>query len=797
MIPTRSLRPFLIALLLALVPATPAHAVLDVEDKGPVLEAGNFRMRVTNIGVLGNPYYDAGRSSDPSFEFPAYSGIELLNHAELWVGAVDEDGSHRVSGGPMLEWRPTLDPADHVQLRRRSDLGSRRGYDDDGDGRVDEEILNGVDDDGDGFVDEDLGLFADQDAGCRFVDDRPEAVNYGYPTGESHVPLGLTVDQTASAWSFPGYETMCAVHYVVTNHGTKHLRDLYCGVLADLDVRRLSQVAGHRDDRIARVGYSASTYEGLSRVTSNAVRPSIITCSRPPCPPVPCFTNFGATLPAVVDGDANSGLPAIVLMPLSHTLDPISRVDPNVGRAPYAPSWHSNAFLEEGVPGEGGVPALDPDRYEALAGLYPGASTDRTGDWATLVSCGPFRALDPGQSIEFTVALVAATKLDSLSDAMARAALMEHGGFYDLLPNETTHPDSTAWNLRISGISGHEVCVDPPEGTALFVPDIDCVSKFDGLIRETFGIFPEPRTVTHGHCVWADLDCSECTGLNGRETRVPWYDPGEVPPGPSIRVTPGDHQVTIEWDNRPELLIDAGRVGGPSSRFTGYRLFKLGRWKDRESLLPPGTNWQQVAGFGVDTLNGERPLATAIDSTVDYERILFERKYYPVGRYRFVDRDVLDGFDYVYAVTTEADMAIPAGDSTRATFNYLHLQSPLIARFDQRVTPYASSRNAGNQVTVVPNPFRGGASWDRPPVFGDPLPRHVDFMHLPKAVATIKIFTLAGDFVAQIVHDGTSGNGEASWDLISRNGQEVESGVYLFAVDSPLGHQVGKFVIVR
>ncbi len=70
-------------------------------------------------------------------------------------------------------------------------------------------------------------------------------------------------------------------------------------------------------------------------------------------------------------------------------------------------------------------------------------------------------------------------------------------------------------------------------------------------------------------------------------------------------------------------------------------------------------------------------------------------------------------------------------------------------------------------------------------------------MHLPKVVATIRIFTLSGDFVAQIVHDGTSGNGEAAWDLISRNGQEVESGVYLFSIDSSLGHQVGKFVIVR
>ena len=48
----RSPRPWLLAALALLVPAI-AHAVLDVEDRGPVLDAGNFRMRVTNVGVGG------------------------------------------------------------------------------------------------------------------------------------------------------------------------------------------------------------------------------------------------------------------------------------------------------------------------------------------------------------------------------------------------------------------------------------------------------------------------------------------------------------------------------------------------------------------------------------------------------------------------------------------------------------------------------------------------------------------------------------------------------------------------
>jgi hypothetical protein len=70
-------------------------------------------------------------------------------------------------------------------------------------------------------------------------------------------------------------------------------------------------------------------------------------------------------------------------------------------------------------------------------------------------------------------------------------------------------------------------------------------------------------------------------------------------------------------------------------------------------------------------------------------------------------------------------------------------------------------------------------------------------MGLPRARATIKIWTVAGDLVAQIVHDGSAGDGQASWNLISRNGQDVESGIYLFTVDSALGKNTGKFVVIR
>ena len=43
----------------------------------------------------------------------------------------------------------------------------------------------------------------------------------------------------------------------------------------------------------------------------------------------------------------------------------------------------------------------------------------------------------------------------------------------------------------------------------------------------------------------------------------------------------------------------------------------------------------------------------------------------------------------------------------------------------------------------------------------------------------------------------TPSDGQARWNLISRNGQDVASGIYLFTVSSQRGAERGKFVIIR
>lgn len=77
--------------------------------------------------------------------------------------------------------------------------------------------------------------------------------------------------------------------------------------------------------------------------------------------------------------------------------------------------------------------------------------------------------------------------------------------------------------------------------------------------------------------------------------------------------------------------------------------------------------------------------------------------------------------------------------------------------------------------------------------------RRIHFINLPDSAA-ISIYTLDGDLIRRIDHPDrflTTYAPSVAWDLISRNGQSVVSGIYIWRVDSRLGTQTGKLVIIK
>ena len=776
--------------------AATARATLDINDRGPVLNAGAFSMRVTNAGIMGNAFFDRGLSFDSSLEFPRGSGHELLGHAELWVGAVTEDGSRRVSGGPMLEWRPTLDPTDRVIGARAGQVGSLWHFDDDGDGKVDEDPLDGRDNDGDGRIDEDFGLVSDQELVADYRDDEPASVNYAYPNGETHVPMHLSVHQEAFAWAFPGYDHVAGYQFTIRNEGSQTLRDVQLGVYADLDSRDRADAGGHLDDRIDFEPYNLIIPEGISNIR---VGSDIFSKA--------CVTKIEGVTPVVSDGSPTKALPAVTLVPLSHTTDPLgylvnyaflgARESQASARAPRRDTTFRYSLFAQGQPpGQGGPPILDGDRYLALAGDYPQAALGSLRDWAVLLSCGPFTRLEPQQSVEFAVAFVVAPSRDSMAAYATFPGLAWRGTRYNFQPDLPSLVPG-GFSVGETGSNGHEICYEPPAGIA-FNYDPHCPEKFytDYLPHVPLSNqypFSSESTYVAGHCIWSDFDCDACTGLDGKETQVHWQVGGLLPPKPKLRVIAGDTVATLLWDNLPEIVLKQPGGWNPGFQFGGYRVYRLDDWH-RKSILPSPERWQQIAQFRPTGLAfAGPPLEPLVDATVAGDTVVYGQQHYPPGRYRFIDHGLLDGFDYLYVVTTVF---------SRLTFSngapiLDELESPLTASFDEHITPQIAASVTNSRVWVVPNPYRANAPWERPPVAGDTFTRHIDFFGLPRTRSTIRIYTLAGDLVQVIEHDGTSGNGEAEWNLISRNGQDVESGIYLFSVEAPSDHQVGKFVVIR
>jgi hypothetical protein len=696
----------------------------------------------------------------------------------LWVGARDDEGRLRVSGGPMLEFRPTADPEDRVRETWHGAPGQRYLFDDDGDGVFDEEILNGRDDDGDGEVDEDLGVFAQQMTTADYADDLPESGSLVDASGERHKPLGLSVHQETYAWSRSGVSGAAGLEFHVTNRGSITLRDVRLGLLADLDSRFVDDVAGYSDDRADSVKFARTVGRGswTIRVLSRTFGGG-------------CARRLGGTVPMIRDDRRPGDLPYVAIVGLDHDTDPLGLLRPDLKSGPGRVEFRYTVFSLNRPPFSGGLPTLDADRYAAMAGEFPAASRQHPDDYVVLVSCGPFARLDPGQTLVLRAAIVAADDPDSLAEAIASVAETHLGTAVNLLP-DSTGATAQQWYVGKSGINGHEACID--HAKELFEArgiDPHCTLKFGT------GDLPSPPPIveTPGECYWVDADCDACTGNGGAETVMRWSDPGAAPPPPRQRVEPLDHRVRITWDNTPEVEVAAGIAAFPGVKFLGYRLYKLSDWRGRRSKLPPESNWALLAGFGSDTLAGARPLRDVIDPSVDYEKILYEQKLYPVGRYAFEDDEVLDGFTYGYMVVAVVELVF----STSTRVLRFEIESPIDPGEDGIVRPRVDARPTPAGVWVVPNPFRASADWDLPPTQSDPLTRHLDFLGLPAGRCTIRVWTIAGDLVAEIPHDDPGGGGQASWNLVSRNGQEVASGIYVFTVDSPLGRSSGRFVVVR
>ena len=132
--------------------------------------------------------------------------------------------------------------------------------------------------------------------------------------------------------------------------------------------------------------------------------------------------------------------------------------------------------------------------------------------------------------------------------------------------------------------------------------------------------------------------------------------------------------------------------------------------------------------------------------------------------------------DYTGATTGQRPLPVPG-----LTFNWrATTASSVVATYDLR------------NVHTVPDPYLATSQYDQAPTS-----KFLQFVNLPPE-ATIRIYTLTGVLVNELVHNDATGGGRETWNLRNWSNQFVASGVYFFHVITPEGDErVGKFTIVN
>jgi len=110
----------------------------------------------------------------------------------------------------------------------------------------------------------------------------------------------------------------------------------------------------------------------------------------------------------------------------------------------------------------------------------------------------------------------------------------------------------------------------------------------------------------------------------------------------------------------------------------------------------------------------------------------------------------------------------------------------------------AKAKNDMEEIAVVPNPYVVAASWESksPFKFGRGE-RKLYFIHLPKE-CTIRVYTIRGYLVDVIEHNSTIDDGQQEWNMLSKDGQEIAYGIYVYYIEAPgIGEKIGKFAVIK
>lgn len=676
---------------------------LDDTDRN-YTTVGNIGLTVTNFGAVGtrNSYWP----DQPSCEYPRGSRIEHIYQGGLWVGAVSRiSGQQLVSTGANDRASASRIGAgyeftseDGALLSQRSSLPESQYFDE--------------------------RAISHQDFLAEYSD-----LNRSNPgTGDTipeHTPMGIQVRQESYAWNFPFADFFVILNYTIYNTGVDTLDSVYVGFWNNAVVRNTNNV---RPSTPGYFDHGANGFLDTLRMM---------------------YTFDFDGIPTPPAADSYVGVKFLGADPFPNDVNFVSelRTKTSYNAWRFRSSSGDAAYFSPSDDAENVAGARS--RYDRLASsLAQDKITPlrtRADNMTTLISSGPFRTLNPGDSMHVVFGIVCARKFGNAPASQdtreQRTTLVTNSGF--------------------------------------------CQQAYDG-------------EDVNGNNI---LDTGEDLNGNGR---LDHFQLPQPPRSPKVRVAVENRNVALYWDkSSSESSLD------PITRqydFEGYRIYRSNAGADfsnPEDLLltlslvgefdTPGNNTGYNTGFGAVLLS--------------------QPKFFPGDTvaywYRFppaaTDVSHLNGWQYLYGVA-----AFDRGDSATGIAS---LQSKTEVRRVVPGTQATSDRQV--EIGVYPNPYYVNAVWDG----SGERNRKLYFYNLP-ARCEVRIYTLAGDVVADFDHDAATydgsnidwfrrfggseippqfAGGEHAWDLISKFDQAIASGLYLFSVkDIETGNiKTGKFLVIK
>lgn len=321
----------------------------------------------------------------------------------------------------------------------------------------------------------------------------------------------------------------------------------------------------------------------------------------------------------------------------------------------------------------------------------------------------------------------------------------------------------------------------------------------------------EARAILNNNITWAFraylgedsnangiLDDGEDLNGNGRLDR---YILPEPPATPKVKIIPGDTRVDIYWDASSVESVDPITL---ERDFEGFRIYRSNVGDDLKGALQSSANlvaqWDS-AGNSIGFNNGFEAIKLK-------DPVYFEGDSTPYI-FHYAMENLSNGWQYLIIVT--------AFDEGSERLNLPSLESSFSDnefRVFSGTTPQSIEKGQERKVGVYPNPYKINAAWDGTGTRS----RKVYFYNLP-ARAEIRIFTVSGELVATLRHDGSTYKGENSgwfsnlgdvdrtvmsggehaWDLLSASKTALTTGAYIYVVkDLATGQsEGGSFLIIK